>query len=323
MELPSRLRAAIDEALEGVPLSSLQASSSMLTRRYRAETRDGRLHLSDELAVKAYLATRMPATFAAIRTSFAMLEDCLPGFSPRNLLDIGAGPGTVLWAASEVWSSLSEARMIEASAFAARMGRALARELPHIDSQWLEEDASRRLEKASDADLVALAYVLDELSPEARDALVLRLWTLARKVLVIVEPGTPAGWKRVMRAREVLLDAGARIAAPCPHEEPCPLRSPDWCHFSRRVARTRIHRVTKGGDVPWEDEKFIFLAATRSPPNPRLARVIAPPRQSKGRVDVKLCVLDGTADFRTITKRDGDSFRIARRADWGDAVQLI
>ena len=322
MELPPRLRAAIDAMLQGVPLGALQAAGSVLSQRYRAETRDGRLHLSDDLAIKAYLATRMPATFAAVRASFDMLDEALPDFAPATMLDVGAGPGTALWAASDCWPQIASARMIEASRFAALAGRTLARELPGISADWQEGDAARRLEDATPADLVTLCYVLDELAPDALAPLVRRLWALAKGVLVIVEPGTPAGWRRVQEARKVLVDEGANIAAPCPHHLPCPLDPPDWCHFAQRVARSRMHRMAKGGEVPWEDEKFILVAATRSPPSYPAARVIAPPRQAKGRIDIKLCLTDGTAGLRTVTKREGDLFRTVRRADWGDALEV-
>ncbi|MCO5063002.1 MAG: methyltransferase type 11 [Rhizobiaceae bacterium] len=320
MELPPRLRAAIDGMLEGVPLSALQAASANLSQRYRSEVRDGRLHLSDALAIKAYLAARMPATYAAIRTSFAMLDDALPGFSPLSLLDAGAGPGTVLWAATDCWPSLERAEMLDASSEAANMGRTLSRDLPGIESRWSEGDATLALETAPAVDLVTLAYVLDELPPQAIPGLVVRLWRAAKQVLVIVEPGTPAGWHRILQSRDILLGEGAHIAAPCAHEKPCPLKAPDWCHFSRRVARARMHRLAKGGEAPWEDEKFIFLAATRTATAPRSARVIAPPRQGKGRIDLKLCAPDGQTDYRTVSKRQNETFRIARRVEWGDAV---
>lgn len=322
MELPHRLRSAVESALQGLPLASLQTASATLSKRYRAELRDGRLHLSNELAVKAYLATRMPATFAAIRASFSMLEAALPDFAPRTMLDVGAGPGTALWAASDCWTSLSEARMLEASAEAARIGRTLARELPEVSSEWLEGDASRALEGIGSADLVSLAYVLDELPPQEIRPLISRLWALAGQALVIVEPGTPAGWQRILQARQTLREAGAHMAAPCPHQSPCPIEAPDWCHFARRVARSRIHRMAKGGEVPWEDEKYIFLAATRDTKERLISRVIAPPKTAKGRVELKLCGPDGNAGWHSFSKRDGEDFRLARRADWGDEINI-
>ncbi|TIU19787.1 MAG: methyltransferase type 11, partial [Mesorhizobium sp.] len=98
------------------------------------------------------------------------------------------------------------------------------------------------------------------------------LWRLTSDTLLIVEPGTPAGWQRVLAVRSQLIEAGAHVSAPCPHEAPCPLVPPDWCHFSRRVARSRLHRLAKEADVPWEDEKFIYLAASRQPAAVRAAR---------------------------------------------------
>jgi ribosomal protein RSM22 (predicted rRNA methylase) len=55
MELPSELRQAVERALQGVPLSELERAAGILSSRYRAEVRDGRLHLSDKLAADARL----------------------------------------------------------------------------------------------------------------------------------------------------------------------------------------------------------------------------------------------------------------------------
>jgi ribosomal protein RSM22 (predicted rRNA methylase) len=143
---------------------------------------------------------------------------------------------------------------------------------------------------------------------------------LSAHTLLIVEPGTPAGWRRVIAARRQLIDVGAHVLAPCPHEAPCPLVPPDWCHFSRRVARSRLHRLAKDADVPWEDEKFIYLAASRQPAPKRSARVVAPPKAGSGKVVLKLCEPDGRAGEHLLSKRDGDLFKAARRADWGDAL---
>jgi len=320
VELPAPLRLAVDRALERVPLADLQRAAATLSARYRAELRDGRLHLSEALAVKAYLAARLPATYAAVRSAFAMVAEVRPDFSPASLLDLGAGPGTVLWSAADCWPGLDEATLVEASAAARDAGAELAGGLAVPTIRWLDGDVVRAGGALPGADLVTLSYVLDELDPASIAPLVERMWALARDMLVVVEPGTPAGWKRILAMRERLVGLGAHVASPCPHDRPCPLAAPDWCHFSRRVARSRLHRLTKEGDVPWEDEKFIFVAASRQPPQPIAARVIAPPRQTKGLVTLKLCTDDGTAETRTVTRREGEAFRVARRLDWGDAV---
>lgn len=126
MELPPALRVAVDRALEGVALAELSAAASRLSQRYRAELRDGRFHVDGDRAVQAYLATRLPATYAAIRACLEAVADRRPDFSPARLLDAGAGPGTALWAAAETWPGLSGATLLEGSAAFRDWGARLA-----------------------------------------------------------------------------------------------------------------------------------------------------------------------------------------------------
>jgi len=126
MELPLPLRHAVDSALAGVPMSDLTTSAKALSQRYRDEVRDGRLHLSDARYALAYIATRMPATYAAIHASLTALNEQQPGFAPRSLLDIGGGPGTVMWAAADIWPTLEAATLVETSPAIRALGEKLA-----------------------------------------------------------------------------------------------------------------------------------------------------------------------------------------------------
>jgi ribosomal protein RSM22 (predicted rRNA methylase) len=321
MQLPPSLRAAIDRELEGIALADLARASDALSQRYRAEVQDGRLHLADEAAARAYLTTRLPATFAAISAALNAVAEARPDFAPRTALDAGAGPGTATWAAAQQWDSLEDATLVEASSAVRAVGQRLG--LPVTHPKWIAGRLDAALADLSPSDLVLLAYVLDELPEAAREPLIRQLWALTGDTLLIVEPGTPSGWKRILHARDLLIQAGAHILAPCPHAKPCPLAAPDWCHFSARVARSRLHREAKGGTVPWEDEKFIYVAASRQSGLQPEARVIAPPLASKAAVTLKLCQANGYAADRVFAKRAGDSFKTARRLDWGDIVRKL
>lgn len=321
MELPASLRQGVDALLEGTPLSALKDAGKALSGRYRAEVRDGRLHMANDMAVRAYLAQRLPATYAAVRAAIEAVEIARPDFLPKTLLDVGAGPGTVLWATADAWPALDRVVLLEASGPVRTVGQRLASGLP-IRCDWLAGDATIFPPDIQPADLVAIAYVLDELPPASLPKLIDRLWALSADTLLVVEPGTPAGWRRILEARARLIAAGAHILAPCPHAAACPLAAPDWCHFSRRVARSRLHRLSKDADVPWEDEKFIYLAASRQPAAASSVRVLAPPRTGSGKVALKLCQPDGSVAERLFTKRDGDAFKAARRVDWGDQLAL-
>lgn len=318
MQLPPALREAIDRELEGVSLRDLARASDTLSQRYRAEVQDGRLHLGDDLAARAYLNSRLPATFAAISSALLAAKEVRPDFAPRSLLDAGAGPGTATWAAAQCWTSMRDALLVEASPPIKRIGERLLQPLALDSATWLSARLDFALAGLAPRDLVLLAYVLDELPPAAREPPIAQLWRLTADTLVIVEPGTPAGWQRILQARDLLIAAGAHLLAPCPHSGACPLTAPDWCHFSARVARSRRHREAKGGSVPWEDEKFIYLAASRNPGIPPEARVIAPPHVQKSGIELALCQPDGTVSKRTLARRDREAFAVARRLDWGD-----
>src|SRR5207244_3373275 len=99
----------------------------------------------------------------------------------------------------------------------------------------------------------------------------------------------------ILAARDLLVAAGLRIAAPCPHSADCPIGpGTDWCHFSARVSRSSLHRQVKGGSLPYEDEKFSYVAAVHpearsAAPRPAAARVLRRPQIRKGQVLLELC----------------------------------
>ena len=114
-----------------------------------------------------------------------------------------------------------------------------------------------------------------------------------------------------MGVRAALIGAGAEVLAPCPHQRPCPLVAPDWCHFAVRLERTRDHKTLKSADVPFEDEKFSYLIAARPGVGSRAgARIIKPPHRTK--FDVTL-PLSGPARPQNPHHRQTRQARVPRR----------
>src|SRR4029079_17423066 len=116
-----------------------------------------RLHVADDLSARAYLAARLPATYAAIRAALDAIADVRPDFTPRSLLDFGAGPGTALWAARDCWPELDAATLVEASASMRKFGEAFAGECGVAQVDWRKDAPA-----TGEGDLVTVAYVLDE-----------------------------------------------------------------------------------------------------------------------------------------------------------------
>ena len=321
MELPALLRQAVDRALTGVTLNDLASAAAGLSQRYREEGREGPANVASDRDALAYLATRLPATFAAVRASFAAIANARPAFAPKSLLDIGAGPGTALWAAADRWPEIADALLVEASPIFRACGERLAAGAPLPKMTWRATNVARESINSAPRDLVTIAYMLNELPSQTRQDVLAQAWQATADTLVIVEPGTPAGWQRILAARRQLIEAGGYVIAPCAHAQSCPLAPPDWCHFAERVARSRLHRQAKSAEVPWEDEKFSYIAVSRTPAqNAATARVIARPRKASGRVTLKLCCADGSAAERLFSRRDGERYKRATRSDWGSSL---
>src|SRR5207253_8800850 len=87
-------------------------------------------------------------------------------------------------------------------------------------ARWTSGSAARLEGRA---DLVTAGYLLGELADRQRDDLVDRLWAATDAVLVLVEPGSKAGFERIRAARARLIEAGGHAVAPCPNDQPCPL----------------------------------------------------------------------------------------------------
>ena len=318
MELPVPLRQAIAQALAGIPVADLSEASRRLSALYRSEDRGGVVAL-DDLAARAYLAVRMPATYAALRACLDRVAEMAPDFAPATQLDAGAGPGTGFFAASDCWPSLARATLIEQSPAMRLLGEQLtgqAASKPVV--RWLAADLAADTPPQGPFDLVTAAYVVNELPGADAARLVERLWSVTAGLLVVIEPGTPAGWQRILLLRERLVALGASLLAPCPHALACPLAPPDWCHFAQRLPRSKLHRLSKQAEMAWEDEKYSYLAASRQPSARSVSRILAMPRRGSGQIALKLCRPDGSVARRLVTRREGETFRRARRLSWGE-----
>ena len=322
-ELPPNLKAAIAAKLEGVSRNALAERAAHLSATYR-DGDGSATGIRDTADGLAYLVTRLPATYAAAGAVFAAFRDAAPDFIPRSLLDVGAGPGTASFAAVQEWPGIAAATMIELNrAFAHLAGDLTANAHPALaGGMRILADATRFGRDLPRANLVVAAYTLAEIAPAALAPLVASLWQATEGALVLVEPGTPAGFQRIRAARAALIAEGAGIAAPCPHAETCPIVEPDWCHFAIRLSRSRDHRLAKGADAPYEDEKFSYVVAVRPTVAvvPFAARVLAPPYVTKAEMRLKLCTSEGAIAERVVRRRDSAAYARVRRLWWGDPL---
>ncbi|MFY9953973.1 small ribosomal subunit Rsm22 family protein [Bradyrhizobium sp.] len=316
--LPFELKAALDARLQGLSRHEAAARAALISKTYRDGGGSGAIKSATDAL--AYALARMPATYAAITASLNALREIRPDFAPESLLDVGAGPGTAAWAAAEAFPSLKTLTLIDANEALRALALDLARGSTRpSDLTYKKGEARAALSEAGPADLVTASYMIGEMTERERRPLAEAMWARTRDTLLVVEPGTPAGYARIIAMREQLIARGAHVAAPCPHDKNCPLVSPDWCHFSQRLPRSQAHKQIKGAELSFEDEKFSYVVLSRAPVATRPARVLAQPVVAKVEVTAKLCTSDGLAIAR-VPRRDKTAYARARRWRWGDAV---
>jgi ribosomal protein RSM22 (predicted rRNA methylase) len=322
--LPPDLKATLDRLAHGMSRKAIADRAAAQSQNYRAGSGSHLIATADD--VLAYAFARLPATYAAAIAVFNAMQDTLPTIRPRSMLDVGAGPGTATFAAVQAFETLADICLIDANGGLRNLALTLMaeadsetlRQVVHAQS-YLHGDALTLLAEAQPADLVIASYVTGEIAADELTRFTQLLWKATALALVIVAPGTPEGYKRLMHMRGELIAAGARVAAPCPHDRPCPLRPPDWCHFAQRLPRSREHLRIKGAEVPFEDEKFSYVVLSRGKPQSIDARVLAPPEIAKSAITAKLCT-DGGVETDIAVRRNADAYRRRKSWRWGDSV---
>jgi ribosomal protein RSM22 (predicted rRNA methylase) len=317
VHLPPHARELVEREASAMPLETLRRATALLSHEYRRgrHTRDIRLPAAQLAA--AYLVTRLPATYAACHRALSELARSCAGFEPFSSLDAGAGPGAATLAAREVFPSLQHCYAWDREPALVNLGRQLVPEAEWRQASFQSSDAWG----TGRYDLVLASYTLGELTPAAAMQAAQRAWDAARLALVIVEPGTSAAFALLRDLRSHLLAQGARMAAPCPAEGPCPMPPNDWCHFAARVERSKLHRRVKDASLSYEDEKFTYLALVRDAASvttslPR-GRIVRRPAHAPKLIQLSVCEGQQIASL-AVPHRDRPAYHQARKATWGD-----
>ncbi|MBA2368493.1 MAG: hypothetical protein H0V82_05655 [Candidatus Protochlamydia sp.] len=320
-ELPKALQEAIEAEVEST-LKDLTSAREELTERYRKSGHKGPF-MTTELQRQAYLSARMPATYGAVHSVLQAIRERIKDMPIHTFLDLGSGPGTGLWAACETFPSIQKAVLIENDRSLAKWGQRLAQHSLNSviqQAQW-QYDNLEELPCFPQHDMLLFSYSIGELAADLIPKVVEKSWNAAQQLLIVIEPGTPVGFERIRAIRRQLIEMGAFLVAPCPHHASCPMTGGDWCHFSARVERNAFHRRLKGGSLSYEDEKFSYVAAAKTPCDLPPARILRHPMHRSGHSIFTLCTEQGVKQS-TISKRE-EEYKAARKWEWGDVFPLI
>lgn len=307
---------ALAQELSQTDLRRLAQAQKELTALYQQQP--PRL---THLQRQAYLATRMPATFAAISSVLRAVAQRIPSLQIRSLLDLGAGPGSAAWAACELIPSLERIQMIERDEGFIEIGKRLAQKssFPALQQAHWKLGNLPQTELPASFQVILLSYSIGELPSTELLSFAEACWKAAQELLIIIEPGTPAGFERIRAIRSQILRQGAYPVAPCPHALECPVQGTNWCHFSQRLDRSRIHRQLKEGALGYEDEKFSYIVFSKAPVDmENISRVVRHPLIRPGHIQFSLCTPTGKWEEKIVTKKSGLFYKQAKKCHWGD-----
>lgn len=316
MKLPDSLEMLIEEETNQYKLSELKEYSEKLSDKYMNEKRTGKTLLSKKEEAIVYSVIRMPATFGAIYTSLSKALENVD-VEINSLLDIGAGTGAGSFAVSELLD-IKNITCLERETAMMELGKKLMLNEGLENVKWIDKDFIKD-EINEKADLVIVSYMINELKEEDRILVLDKLLSCTNKILLIVEPGTPEGFKNIKKIRDEIIRRRLHILAPCTHHEKCQLSEDDWCSSLVRVQRTKIHKILKGGDVPFEDEKFSYIAISPNLNNKTYARILRHPIIQNKMIRLKLCTEKNIQEV-IVTKKNTDLYKEIKKKNIGDSI---
>lgn len=317
MQLSEELRYKIETITSEYKTSELLSCSKKITEKYLNKTGKNESLLSSRIDVVTYSAVRMPATCAALSFSLEKMLEKVSDKQIEKVLDIGSGTGTSYFALNSILGSDFSLTCVERE----REMISLAKELIENDKvNFLNFDSTQQFPNDK-YDLVLASYFINELDDETTFKVVDKMVDATIKYLLIVDPGTPESFSRIRKIREYLINKGLYVVAPCPHCGECAICGDDWCHFTTRINRSKLHKLLKEGDSPYEDEKFSYIAFSKTPcTEHNESRILRRPIINSGFVKVKLCNPNGEIKEETITKSNKEKYKAIKKADVGDLL---
>lgn len=319
MNLPKEILEKIEEISSKLNKKDLSEDFNKISKRYMSE-KDGKVLLNKDNEAIAYSIARMPATFSAVSNAYSHVIEIM-GKDFKTMTDIGTGTGSATMAISS-FQDFDKITCIEREESMIKIAKTLFEAsnnelLKNVN--WIKQDI-KDLKDDLKSDLVVASYVLNEVSAENLNKFLDLLWSITNKALLIVDPGTPEDYKRMMKIKKYLIEKGAYIVAPCTSPEECELKN-DWCNFTCRVERTKLHKDIKNGGAPYEDEKFTYLVFTRNKYGLPNARIIRHPTIKPNLITLRLCE-NGEVVDRTYTKKDKDIYKKIKKLKAGDIIQI-
>ncbi len=304
----------------------------------------GAKYMDDPGLLGAYLLFYWPVSYAQARRILTELPT-----RPRRVLDLGSGPGPMGFAASDALGA--QVVCADRSARALAMAKNLA--IESGESLGTREWTPDKAIPDGPYDAIVAGHLVNELFTSNDLAATIQkradfvegaLRHLAPGgSLVLIEPALRETSRALLQVRDVLVERGYAVRAPCLFRGPCPAlqRDSDWCHAERDWAMPRlVEDVARAAGLHKERLKMSYLLvaprgeAWATAPSGRVFRIVSEHLHGKGRTRLMGCGPEGrlglalqdkhltarTERFSTLHR--GDVVRLEGLETKGDGVAL-
>ncbi len=287
----------------------------------------GARYMDDPRLLGAYLLFYWPVSYAQARATISELPS-----RPRSVLDLGAGPGPLAFAAldagaSQVTAADRSKRALElAQALATEAGEGLSTrdwspEKPLPDGRY---------------DLITMGHVVNELFNGQVAPRVALLEKILERVttggsLLVLEPALRDTSRALLQVRDALVAKGYAVRAPCLFRGSCPalLKESDWCHAERQWRMPKlVEELARAAGLHKESLKMSYLAlapkgeAWAEPPPGTLFRIVSEALPGKGRRRYMGCGPEGRVGLAMQEKHENEKNRLFFKAWRGDVLRV-
>jgi ribosomal protein RSM22 (predicted rRNA methylase) len=329
INLPETIQQSITHILSQPENTAWLSRTTQLHQKYTA----GKKHplesfVVDFTDIAAYLALRVPATYAQITGALLQIKQVMPEWQPTSVLDLGSGPGTGIWAAHQVWPGITTGNAKDEQLYFLTVGQQILQEaqIP-VEVRWQQESLRSDFgSKNQKYDLVIISSLLNELEEPIRKKVLDRAFSQCSGMVVIVEPGTPQGYA-VIASLYKQFDFPHFLIAP--YIENTFVEPKDgWLHFPQRFIRPeflrRVRQQMRESSLmasDWEEAKYSYIAIGKyQTQKPGWGRIVSPVKKQKAWFDLSILTAQGIQKLQ-VFKRDKDKYNFVKKLSWGELVK--
>ncbi len=204
-------------------LKAIEEISLKFTRE-RGKIND---YLEEPRLVSAYVAffltTNIPKFEAVLKW---LPQDFINGIRSSDLIDLGAGPGTMSiafreWAGSEYKGTIHQ---VETSRLMREQGLKIWNGL-FSGTQMKQSTPS----PGSNSKFLLFGHSANEMGAEDTYRYIQKI---NPDYILFIEPGTKGFFPEMLKIRDALIEDGFHVRYPCPNNSACPMKGSeaDWCH---------------------------------------------------------------------------------------------